>query len=336
MDKILIIQTAFIGDAILATAVAKKIHDHLPEAQIDFLVRKGNESIVSSLEFIHHVWVWDKKQGKYPNLFGLLKKVRNEKYKRVINLQRFFTSGLFTVFSGGEFTYGFNKNPWSRFFSYTAKHEIRNGLHETERNQLLIESFTDKKAVWPHLSIPEIVSRNVEKYQKGSYICIAPASVWFTKQFPAHKWFDFILHLPSDLQIYIIGGSEDSSVAQFLIQKAPDYTIMNLCGKLSLLESAALMKNSVMNYVNDSAPLHLCSGVNAPVRAVFCSTIPGFGFGPLSDNAAIVQVNKQLACRPCGLHGKKACPEGNFACAELIDTKAMAQELMRILNKQVE
>ena len=92
------------------------------------------------------------------------------------------------------------------------------------------------------------------------------------------------------------------------------------------------MQNAVMNYVNDSAPLHLCSGVNAPVRAVFCSTVPEFGFGPLSDDSAIVQVRETLACRPCGLHGKKACPLGNFACAELIDTHTMAKELSEILN----
>jgi len=42
-NKILVIQTAFIGDAILATGVLEKLHRHFPESKIDFLVRKGNE-----------------------------------------------------------------------------------------------------------------------------------------------------------------------------------------------------------------------------------------------------------------------------------------------------
>jgi ADP-heptose:LPS heptosyltransferase len=45
------------------------------------------------------------------------------------------------------------------------------------------------------------------------------------------------------------------------------------------------MKDAAMNYVNDSAPMHFASAVNAPVTAVYCSTIPAFGFGPLSDRS---------------------------------------------------
>lgn len=70
-----------------------------------------------------------------------------------------------------------------------------------------------------------------------------------------------------------------------------------------------------MNYVNDSAPMHLCSAVNAPVTAIYCSTIPEFGFGPLSDNSHILQTKEKLSCRPCGLHGFKSCPEKHFKCA---------------------
>jgi len=85
----------------------------------------------------------------------------------------------------------------------------------------------------------------------------------------------------------------------------------------SLLQSAALMKGAIMNYVNDSAPLHLASAMNAPVTAVFLSTVPQFGFTPLSDNSSVCETSLDLPCRPCGLHGKGACPEGHFKCAEI-------------------
>ena len=52
------------------------------------------------------------------------------------------------------------------------------------------------------------------------------------------------------------------------------------------------MKDAKMNYVNDSAPMHIASAVNAPVTAVFCSTVPEFGFGPLSDVSIIVRKRK--------------------------------------------
>src|SRR2546430_12119239 len=101
-------------------------------------------------------------------------------------------------------------------------------------------------------------------------------------------------------------------------------SVMNLCGKLSFLQSAALMKETAMNYVNDSAPMHFASAVNAPVTAVYCSTLPSFGFGPLSDKRFIVEIQHPLSCRPCGLHGRPVCPLGHFKCAyDIEDTQLL-------------
>jgi heptosyltransferase-2 len=84
-----------------------------------------------------------------------------------------------------------------------------------------------------------------------------------------------------------------------------------------------------MNYVNDSAPMHLASAMNAPTCAVYCSTVPAFGFGPLSEKSFIVEIDYPLYCRPCGLHGYNACPEKHFKCAYDIEVKRLAD----ILNK---
>jgi len=78
-----------------------------------------------------------------------------------------------------------------------------------------------------------------------------------------------------------------------------------------------------MNYVNDSAPLHIASAMKAPVTAIFCSTVPAFGFGPLNANGRVVETTENLDCRPCGLHGYKACPKGHFKCAMNIDPSAL-------------
>ena len=102
---------------------------------------------------------------------------------------------------------------------------------------------------------------------------------------------------------------------------------MNLAGKLSFLESAALMRDAAMNYVNDSAAQHIASSVNAKITAIFCSTIPDFGFGPLSDDSVIIEAQEKLDCKPCGLHGHKTCPKGHFKCALNIDTKELLNRL---------
>ena len=90
----------------------------------------------------------------------------------------------------------------------------------------------------------------------------------------------------------------------------------NLCGLLNLIDSAALMQKAKRVFVNDSAPLHLASCVNAKTTAIFCSTVAEFGYTPLADDSVVVDVGNALSCRPCGLHGYKACPLGHFKCAE--------------------
>ncbi len=113
------------------------------------------------------------------------------------------------------------------------------------------------------------------------------------------------------------------------IKKIAKREVKNLSGKLSLLQTAALMKEARMNYANDSAPAHLASAVNAPICEVFCSTVPEFGFTPLSTISHVVQINGKLDCRPCGMHGKAACPKGHFNCAQKIEVAEMLAVLDR-------
>ena len=313
--KILIIQTAFIGDVILATALIEKLHAFYPNAQLDFLVRKGNESLVKEHPFINEVLVWQKKENKYKNLLHLAKKIRQSKYEYVINLQRFIASGFLTWRSGAKHKIGFKKNPLSLFYTDKFQHKIGNGKHEVERNQLLIKQLTDGKALKPKLHPSKSNYTKIELLKLNTeYIVIAPASVWFTKQIPKSKIIELINKQSINLQVCLIGAPSDFEYCQSIIEKVNHSNVINLANKLNLLDSAVLIQNAKMNYVNDSAPLHIASSMNAPVTAFFCSTTPSFGFGPLSDDFTIVQISDNLECRPCGIHGHKICPKKHFKC----------------------
>src|SRR5450755_3003971 len=124
LQKILIIQTAFIGDVVLATPLIEKLHVFFPTTEIDFLLRKGNEQLLDGHPFIHEVLVWDKKKNKQKNLFRMIMRVRKNKYEWVVNVQRFLATGLITAFSGGRETIGFDKNPLSFLFSKKVKHRL--------------------------------------------------------------------------------------------------------------------------------------------------------------------------------------------------------------------
>jgi heptosyltransferase-2 len=330
MKKFLIIQTAFIGDVILATAVLEKIHAFYPQSTIDILVRKGNEGLFTNHPYINQCMVWNKSQGKYKSLLTTLQIIRKNKYSHIINLHRFASSGFLTAFSGAKEKIGFDKNPFSFLFTKKIKHQIGDGKHEVERNQLLIEHLTDTKAARPKLYPSKNDESKIKDLIQKPFICMAPSSVWFTKQLPKEKWIEIISNINSNCTIYLLGGKNDKDYCDEIIKESGSTHSINLCGKLNLLQSAALMQKAEMNFVNDSAPLHLCSATNAPVTAFFCSTIPEFGFGPLSEKYFVVQTLNKLDCRPCGLHGYKNCPKGHFKCGnEIIINQKLIPEICR-------
>lgn len=322
--KFLVIQTAFIGDVVLATALIEKLHAHYPDARIDFMVRKGNEALLTGHPFIHEVLVWNKREHKLQNLLNLIGRIRRTKYDTVINVQRFAATGLLTVLSGAGQRIGFDKNPLSFLFSKKIPHIVGN-RHEVERNQALIAALTDNQPAKPRLYPTQADEEKVSPYKTKPYITVSPASVWFTKQYPKEKWSAFLRQVPKEYAIYLLGAPNDRDLCEEI--KAAHPKAFNLSGKLSFLQSAALMKDAGMNYVNDSAPMHFASAVNGPVTAVYCSTIPAFGFGPLSDKSYIVEIQQPLDCRPCGLHGYKACPLGHFNCAYKIEDAQLLQTL---------
>lgn len=320
--NILVIQTAFIGDAILASSVLEKLHACFPNASLSILVRKGNESLYTQHPYLKEVLIWNKQEGKYASLFKLRKQIKNNHYDAVINLHRYASSGFLTAFSGAKMKAGFDKNPFSFLFTKKVKHVIGDGRHETERYNSLIEEITDKSVARPKLYPSKEDFDKVSAYKTGKYVCMSPSSVWFTKQLPESKWIELINHLSSDVTVYLLGANGDVELCNRIKSQDSSANTKVLAGELNLLQSAALMKDAQMNYVNDSAPLHLCSAMNAPVTSFFCSTVPAFGFTPLSDQTKIVEV-KNLDCRPCGLHGYKSCPKVHFKCGNEMDVKGL-------------
>ncbi len=355
MHRILVIQTAFIGDVVLATALLQNLHAAYPSAKIDILVRQGADELFADHPYINEVHVWNKKKNKYQHLFQIIQTIRRIKYDVVINVQRYLATGIITVLSGAKKTIGFDKNPLSFLFSEIVAHQFgaaadaaeaggraaaaggaaaqnsnSASLHETARNHALLASLTTAPVAKPALYPSAANFAAVQKWQGAPYICMSPGSVWETKKMPAKNWIDLINAVPTNYTIYLMGAPNETALCAEILSGSSRGGVFNIAGELNLLEAAALIKGARLNYVNDSAPMHLASATNAPVAAIYCSTIPAFGYGPLSDTQFVVETLEHLPCKPCGLHGKKLCPLGHFNCGHSITTAQLLAPLSLI------
>jgi len=310
------------------TALLEYLHQTEPTTPVDVLVRRGNESLIVGHPHVRHVLIWDKKHRKYAALWDLLGQIRAAKYGRVVTLQRFASTGFLTAFSKAKERIGFAKNPLSLFFTRRVPHHIGDGTHEVTRNLRLLSDATPTPLVPPRLYPSAADEAAVAPYAAtGPYICIAPTSVWFTKQYPETKWLELLAALPQHVAVYLLGGPPDVAACERLAAASGRANVTSIAGRIGLLASAALMRGAAMNYVNDSAPMHLCSAVGAPVTAIFCSTVPAFGFGPLAPVSFVVETKEPLECKPCGLHGHGACPLGHFRCAYGIEVEQLLATL---------
>lgn len=337
--KILIIQTAFLGDVILSLPLVQVLNDKMQDCLVDYLCIPKTQEILHNNPSIDNVIVYDK-HGESNRLSGLNKvinEVKNNKYDVVISVQRFLRSTLIAKRSGAKRTISYDTSTLS--FLYTDKVEYKQ-KHEILRVLDLLSplGIKDLPLIKPELYPSDEDKVEVAKVFKGlgvsgkkELICIAPGSVWFTKRYPKDKFVSLLNLMDSDKwKVALIGGKDDVKLCDYIMSKTTHNEIYSFAGKLSLLQSAELIKNSALLITNDSAPLHIANAVSTKVIALFGSTIKDFGFYPIGRKDKVFETSG-LKCRPCSNHGKQECPIHTFDCMNNISEKDIYEEVKSTL-----
>ena len=311
--KILVIQTAFPGDAILTLPLIQKLKEKYSSSQIDVLCIPNTEIIFKNSSYVNSVISYDKRESQksISSFLRLLRKIKSQNYWKVYSPHRSARSAVITFFSKAKKRIGFDNAALS--FLYTDKVCYETKSHEVQRNLSLIGELDWK--ILPELSIPsqykEVVEENLDG--NGKFVAIAPGSIWATKRYPTKYYVELAESIVSKgYKVIIIGGENDSELGDE-INRIENENMINLCGKLNFIESLYLLKKARLLISNDSAPTHLGVTADIPVLTIYCSTIPDFGFYPYNNSSKIISKD-DLYCKPCGIHGHMKCPEGHFRC----------------------
>jgi heptosyltransferase-2 len=315
--NVIFIQTAFIGDAILATSMLESWHLAHPQDHLHLVVRSGNKSLFQDHPFLAGLHVWEKTKNPFSRYFNLLKlglRIRRAGVDVLVTPHRHVSSGMIRVMSGAKSSACFSEHPMAWLFGHRELHGLGNGEHEIERNHRLIVPWVGSdKPRMPKLYAHQRAANEAAVHSFG---VAAPSSQWATKKWPSEhwvQWLDLEYERFPQRQIVLMGGPDDRSDLEDIRQRS-SHNQLEIRTDLTLLESAGLMEKASWVVTNDSGPMHMASALNVPTVAIFCSTLPAFGFGPLADKSTIVEKAEELSCRPCGVHGKTSCPVGHFKC----------------------
>jgi heptosyltransferase-2 len=337
VKKILIIQTAFPGDAILTLPMIQQLKKRNGNVLIDVICIPSTKIIFEASPYINSVIELDKK-GMHKSLFALYKfsrQLRKNNYDAVYSPHRSLRSALITLELNVKETYSFDNSALKFAYRHIVKYNLSD--HEVKRNLSLIgENYVDGEwKILPAISVSEEIKSKIDNFIKNEIktekiIAVAPGSVWQTKVYPAEHYKEVINYLTEeDNTIILIGGEADKDLCE-QIKSTSDGNVFNLSGNFSFIETVELLMHVKLLISNDSAPTHLGMCADIPVLTIYCSTIPGFGFYPYNKQSEFISFN-DLDCKPCGIHGYRQCPIETFDCGYKLQPDRVIEKIKKIL-----
>ena len=340
--RILIFQTAFIGDVILTLPLAQILHQRFPGAHVAFVAIPAASAVLANHPAVDEVIEYDKR-GMDRGLAGIrsvASRLREGSFDLALIPHRSIRSALIGWLSRTPRRIGFSTSSGRWLFTDTVSPTP--GAHEIDRNLDLLKPIIPERipAELPELHpngmdedvVTSILAEHARDMTGDAMIAVAPGSVWATKRWPKEYFVGLVeLLITRGCSVALVGGPEDGTLCAEILQRVGNRGVISFAGKLSLLQSAALIRHCRVMVSNDSAPMHIAVARKVPTVGLFCATTPELGFYPYTNDAIVVQ--KNLFCRPCGSHGGRRCPLGTEDCIREISPDAVLQAVAKLLDR---
>lgn len=341
--RVLIIQTAFLGDLLLSIPLLKNTKRVFNGAEVWLLCRKGLSQFFTDLKLVDRALEVNKKDIQSWN--NVKSEIAQHHFDAVICPHQSLTSAIVAKNINASLKVGFSKWWNGYFFDQRVERpdympdalkqlrlltpfdsELKTRYDELESlfNEQGEEIFINKTEEGQLEKIPNWASMRIDfkkaDQKRKRIIFIAPGSVWATKRW-VKEGFQSVGQYFSEkgFQIYLVGSAEESDLCNEIAKKIQGAE--NLAGKTSLTELVYKLADGSLMISNDNGAMHLASVAGTPTVAIFGPTTLDLGYRPWNDQVSIVAEYDALACRPCGKHGHQVCPIKTHECMKNISAE---------------
>lgn len=322
--KFLIIRFSSIGDIVLTSPVIRCLKNQVENSEIHFITKQKFEGILLANPNIEKVHVFDE------NLIGMFPALKEEKFDYIIDLHHNFRSSRIKRRLKAP-AYSVNKLNLQKMLlirlkiNHLPKKHIVDRYLETlsflhvENDGQGLDYFISEKEAFKNEDLPAI-------FQKG-YVAFVIAGTYYTKKLPGGKVSEICQKL--DYPVILLGGKDEFDEGEKVLSQSKG-NVLNYSGKISLNQSASLVRSANVVLTNDTGLMHIAAAFKKKILSFWGNTVPDFGMVPYQSHEAsqLLEV-ENLKCRPCSKLGHKKCPKKHFRCMNEIEVDKVIQWVER-------
>ncbi|MEW6289317.1 MAG: glycosyltransferase family 9 protein [Thermodesulfobacteriota bacterium] len=323
--SILVIRPGGIGDAVLLIPALHLLRLKFPQSRIDILAEKRNGAIFRLCSGINEIFLYDH--------FGDLWRVLRGGCDVVIDSEQWHRlSAVVSRLTGAGMSVGFATSDRKRLFTHPQPYSHDD--YELDSFLSLLSPFDIDHKKWsgPFLELPPDVKARAKEllgdYDGQRFVVLFPGASIAERRWGAEKFGELARRLNNQgMPVVVIGGQEDRAEAEKIAARA---TVLNLAGRTSLVESAAVIDRATVLVSGDSGILHIGVGLDKPTVSLFG---PGIAEKWAPRGEKHVVVDRKLPCSPCTRFGyTPRCPR-NMQCIQEIDVADVERGVKGILEK---
>jgi lipopolysaccharide heptosyltransferase I len=313
--RILLVKLSSLGDVIHALPTLEALRSLYPEGHITWLVEEAHAPVLTGHPALDEVWPvprlrlrGDRLGENLQGIFRVARRLREQPFDLVIDLQGLFKSALWVALSRSLRKVGYDR---TRELSYLALTE-RLAPYDPEAHAvwryLNVARSLGAPAMPPRfrlgLPLPADLSHLIPLETSQPLAVLHPGARWPTKLWPAAQWARLGEWLARDkgCQVVITGSPGDRKLVKEIVARS-EVPPLNLAGRTSLAELAAVLRQARLAMTTDTGPMHLAAALGTPVVALFGPTAP-WRTGPFGEGHEVVRLT--LPCSPCF---QRDCPE---------------------------
>lgn len=319
IKKILVITLSNIGDIVLTTPVVEALHEVFPESKMDILAGASGEDIFGANPFIGDVILYNK-HGLLSEKISLIRRLRAKRYSLVVDLRR----TIYPYLIGPKYkTSLFDRSPKN------IRHKIYEHLWRLTAAGIKAGSVSMKI----HLSkedrrFAESLLRGLRK--ERPVVAISPGAKSHLKRWKPERFADVADGLAREFraQLVMVGDKADMGVVAEVME-GMKAGALNIAGKTTIRQLAAVLGMCDMMITNDSGALHIASAAGIPILAIFGPT-DHRKYGPTGKDDKAIYAD--VSCRPCENAQCRLISSEKHKCMEMItaaEVSIAAKKLIR-------